>query len=261
MKQIKQRLRQGETLNGCWLSLGSSLTAEIVGMAGFDWVLIDLEHGAGAEKDVLHQLQALEHTPAASIVRIESTQRQRMHRVLDMGAEGIMCPRITNTEEAKTIAGDLHYPPQGNRGIAKMVRATGFGQHFSEYYKNERENILGIVQIETIEVLQHLEAIASLDGIDVLFIGPSDLSMALGVFGQFDHPLFKAAVKATMDAALKAGKAVGILLPNPDDFAMYHEMGMRMIASGGDSSFVAEGARNMATKLKGARSGGKTNMP
>lgn len=261
MKNIKTRLRQGETLNGCWLNLGSSVTAEIVGMSGFDWVLIDLEHGAGAEKDVLHQLQALEHTPAAAIVRIESAQRQRIHRVLDMGAEGIMCPRVTNAAEAKAIASDLHYPPNGNRGIAKMVRATGFGQHFSEYYKHERENILGVVQIETTEVLNHLDEVASLDGIDVLFIGPSDLSMALGIFGQFDHALFKEALKATLHAAQKAGKAVGILLPHPDDFTKYHAMGMRLIASGADGAFVAEGARNLANKLKDARGGSKTSKP
>ena len=261
MKNIKRRLRQGETLNGCWLNLGSSVTAEIVGMSGFDWVLIDLEHGAGAEKDVLHQLQALEHTPAAAIVRTESAQRQRIHRVLDMGAEGIMCPRVINAAEAKAIASDLHYPPNGNRGIAKMVRATGFGQHFSEYYKHERENILGIVQIETTEVLNHLDEVASLDGIDVLFIGPSDLSMALGIFGQFDHALFKEAIKATVTAAQKAGKSTGILLPHPDDFTKYHDMGIRLIASGADGAFVAEGARNLANKLNGARGDSKTSKP
>src|SRR5882757_6595132 len=253
MKSLKKRLKEGETLNGCWLNLGSSVTAEIVGMSGFDWVLIDLEHGAGGEKDVLHQLQALEHTPAAAIVRVESTQRQRIHRILDMGAEGIMCPRISNAAEAKEVASGLHYPPEGSRGIAKMVRASGFGQNFPEYYKNAAENILGIVQIETTEVLDHLDEVASLPGIDVLFIGPSDLSMALGVFGQFDHALFKDALKATVSAARKSGKAVGILLANPDDFATYHEMGIRMIASGADSSFVAAGARNMAGKLSAAR--------
>jgi 4-hydroxy-2-oxoheptanedioate aldolase len=250
MKNLKHRLKQGEILIGCWLNLGSTITAEIVGMSGFDWVLIDLEHGAPAEKDVLHLLQALEHTPAASIVRIESAQRQRIHRVLDMGAEGVMCPRITNTTEAKAVANGLHYPPDGNRGVAKMVRAAGFGQNFSEYYKNATENILGIVQIETVEVLDHLDEIASLPGIDVLFIGPSDLSIELGIFGQFDHPLFKDALKATVNAARKAGKAAGILLPSPDDFKKYHEMGINMIACGADSAFVAEGARNMVNKLR-----------
>jgi 4-hydroxy-2-oxoheptanedioate aldolase len=260
MKNIKKRLKQGETLNGCWLNLGSAVTAEIVGMAGFDWVLIDLEHGAGVEKDVLHQLQALEHTPAASVVRIESAQRQRIHRILDMGAEGIMCPRIYNPAEAKAVAGGLHYPPDGSRGVAKMVRATGFGQHFSDYYKNAKDHILGIVQIETAEVLHHLDEIAAIDGIDVLFIGPSDLTMELGIFGQFGHSLFKEALKATVNAAQKAGKATGILLPNADDFATYHEMGIQMIASGADGAFVAEGAKNMANKLHTARTGSKNNI-
>lgn len=253
MKNIKKRLRQGETVIGCWLSLGSSITAEIVGMAGFDWVLIDLEHGAGGEKDVLHQLQALEHTPAAAVVRVESGQRQRIHRILDMGAEGIMIPRISDATEAAAVASGLHYPPEGTRGIAKMVRASGYGQSFPDYYKNTKEDILGIVQIETTEALHHLDAVAALDGIDVLFIGPSDLSMALGIFGQLDHPLFREALKATVSAAQKAGKAVGILLQNPNDLQLYQEMGIRMIACGSDGGFVSRGARDMADKLRAAR--------
>jgi 4-hydroxy-2-oxoheptanedioate aldolase len=260
MKKLKQRLAQGDTVLGCWLNLGSPVTAEIVGMAGFDWVLIDLEHGAGVEKDVLHQLQALEHTAVAPVVRVEGSQRQRIHRVLDMGAEGIMCPRINNAEEAKGVASALHYPPDGTRGVAKMVRATGFGQQFNTYYREAKDNILGIVQIETVEVLQHLDAIAALDGIDVLFIGPSDLTMALGIFGQFDHPLYTNAVKATIAAAEKAGKAAGILMFNPRDFEIYRNMGIRMLACGSDGSFVAEGARNMAQQLQAAKALYKTGI-
>lgn len=253
MKNLKSRLKQGETLNGCWLNLGSSVTAEIVGLAGFDWVLIDLEHGAGVEKDALHQLQALKHTPAASIVRVESTERQRIHRVLDLGAEGVMCPRINNLIEAKEAANGLLYPPKGSRGVAKMVRATGFGENFPTYRKESSENILKVIQIETVEALNYLDEIAALDGVDVLFIGPSDLSMELGIYGQLDHPTFKDALKKTIDAAQGCGKVAGILLPDPDDFATYHEMGMRMIACGADATFVAEGARHMASKLNTQR--------
>lgn len=254
MKNLKNRLIKGETLLGCWLNLGSSITAEIVGLAGFDWVLIDIEHGAGSEKDVLHQLQALEHTPAAPVVRVESFQRQRIHRVLDMGAEGVMCPRINNAGEAEKMAEGLHYPPHGKRGVAKMVRTTGFGKKFTDYYQGAKENILGIAQVETVEVLNHLDDIAALDGIDVLFIGPSDLSMELGIFGQFNDPRFKDALKATINAAEKAGKSTGILLSDPDDFQLYHKMGMRMIACGADAAFVANGARDMAEKLTDQRS-------
>jgi 4-hydroxy-2-oxoheptanedioate aldolase len=250
MKQLKKRLKQGDTLIGCWLNLGSALTAEIVGLAGFDWVLIDLEHGAGSEANLLHQLQALEHTPAAPVIRVESYARQRIHRVLDLGAEGIMCPRISQVEEAKKFAGSLLYPPEGTRGVAKMVRATGFSRNFDRYWEDSSENILGIVQVETPEILGHLDEIASIDNVDVLFIGPSDLSMALGIFGQFDHPLFKDAVSNTVNAAEKAGKTAGILLYDPGDFTKYRDQGIRLIACGADASFVVKGANELASKLK-----------
>lgn len=253
MKNLKSRIKNGEAVNGCWLNLGSSLTAEIVGLAGFDWVLIDLEHGAGNEKDVLSQLQALEHTNTAAIVRIESAERQRIHRVLDVGAEGVMCPHINNLDEAKMVVSGLRYPPHGSRGVAKMVRAAGFGKYFAEYSSSANDTIVGVVQIETIEALDHLDEIAALDGIDVLFIGPADLTMALGIFGQLDHQLFKDAVKATVNAAQKAGKATGILLFNPDDYTTYYDLGIRMIACGADATFVAEGARNISAKLNSMR--------
>ena len=249
MKNLKSRLKKGETLLGCWVNLGSSITAEIVGLTGFDWLLLDLEHGSGSEKDLLQQLPAIQHTPAAPVVRVESYKRQRIQRVLDMGAEGVMCPRINNISEAKQVVEGLHYPPDGSRGVAKMVRTTGFGKNFSEYLENSKKNILGVVQIETVEVLDHLDEIAALDGIDVLFIGPSDLSMELGIFGQLDHKLFKDALNKTVTAANKAGKATGILISDPEDFNTYHDMGIRMIACGADATFVANGARNTLDKL------------
>ena len=253
MKNLKKRLKNGEAVNGCWLNLGSSVTAEMVGRSGYDWVLIDLEHGVGSEKDVLQQLQALEHTPAASVIRIEGSQRQRIHKILDMGAEGIMCPRVNSAEEALAVARGLHYPPYGERGVAMKVRAAEYGQTFTEYYNNAMDNIVGIVQIETPEVLNHLDAIAATDGIDVLFIGPADLTMALGIFGQFDNPIYKDAVKATVKAASKAGKATGVLTFNPDDYEMYYDMGIRMIACGADGSFVNNGAIDLAKKLAAKR--------
>jgi 4-hydroxy-2-oxoheptanedioate aldolase len=255
MKNLKKRLKQGETLNGCWLNLGSTVTAEIVGLSGYDWVLIDLEHGAGSEKDILTQLQALEHTPAASIIRVESSQKPRINRVLDLGAEGIMCPRVTSADEARDIAQSLHFPPLGIRGLAKMTRATAYGQNFANYYKDAPENILGIVQIETVDVLDHLDEIAAVDGIDVLFIGPNDLTMDMGIHGQYDHPRFKDALKATISAAEKAGKASGILIFNADEYPIYHNMGMRFIACGADASFVANAASEMAKTINAMRDG------
>jgi len=253
MKNIKTRIQKGEAVNGCWLNLGSALTAEIVAGAGFDWVLIDLEHGAGDEQQVLAQLQAIEHSNTAAFVRVESHARQRIHRILDFGAEGIMCPHINNGPEAVDMVQGLRYPPHGGRGVAKMVRATNFGKQFSEYYQSANDTIVGFAQIESKESLNHLDAIAAVDGIDVLFIGPADLSMDLGMYGEFDNPVFINVIKATVAAAAKANKAVGILLFNPDDYQKYYELGIRVIACGADASFVAEGSRNTAGKLEAMR--------
>jgi 4-hydroxy-2-oxoheptanedioate aldolase len=130
-----------------------------------------------------------------------------------------------------------------------MVRATNFGSDFSEYYANQKKNLVCIVQIETEGILNSLDAVAAIDEIDVLFVGPMDLSIALGVFGQLDHPRFMDALKATAAAAAKEGKAAGILLQNPEEFKKYYELGFRFIACSSDSSFVRIGACKMAERL------------
>lgn len=253
VKGLKQRLLRGETLLGCWLNLGSAITAEIVGLAGYDWVLIDLEHGAGSEATVLHQLQALEHTSAAAIVRVESFERQRYHRVLDLGAEGIMCPRVNTLEDGQKAAAAIAYPPQGVRGIAKMIRASNYGVSFDQYLGSAQKNLVGIVQVESEESLSHLDALASLEGIDVLFVGPADLSMSLGIFGEFQHPRFLDAIKKTAEAASRHGKAAGILLQTPEQFQRFHDLGYRFLACGSDGNFLNSGARAMFQNLNEMR--------
>jgi len=249
MKSLKDRISNGELLIGCWLNLGSSISAEIVGLAGFDWVLVDFEHGSDSEKDVLLQLQALEHTNAAPIVRVESFARQRIHRMLDFGAEGIMVPRIETPAEAQLAAKALRYQPDGLRGVARMVRASQYGYKFDQYFQISKSNIVGVIQIETVESLNHLGEISRLDGVDVIFIGPMDLSTALGITGKWDHPTYCEVIKETAKAAKKAGKAAGILLPHPDEFSKYYDLGYRFIASGSDIGFISNGARNIVQTL------------
>ncbi|MES2797866.1 MAG: HpcH/HpaI aldolase/citrate lyase family protein [Bacteroidota bacterium] len=253
MKNLKQRLAKGETLNGCWMNLGSPLTAEIIGHAGFDWVLIDLEHSSSSENDVLLQLQALESSPTAAIVRVETPEGPRISKVMDIGAEGVMCPKINTAEEARKVVSGLHYPPFGNRGVSTMIRPTAYGKTWDSYYENSKDNFLGIVQIETVEALNNLDEIASTEGVDVLFIGPADLTIDMGIFGQFENPKYIDAVEKIVAAAKKAGKSTGILFFNPDDYKKYHDMGIKFIACGSDAYFLSEGAKNMAKKLSESR--------
>jgi 4-hydroxy-2-oxoheptanedioate aldolase len=249
MKNLKERVRKGDTLFGCFLGLGSSLTAEIMGMAGYDWTLIDLEHGAGGEREALSQLQAIEHTSAAAIVRIESYARQRAHRVLDLGAHGIMFPRIDNDDQAFDAVAAMRYPPDGVRGVAIANRACGFGSSFRPYMETSSDSLLCVVQIETESSVKNVREIAAVEGVDVLFIGPSDLSQSLGVFGEFTHPRFVDAVNRIADAAHEHRKALGILLPTPDDFDFYHDLGFRFIASGADGPLLNNAARSLVRTL------------
>jgi len=249
MKNLKERVRKGDTLFGCFLGLGSPLTAEIMGMAGYDWALIDLEHGAGGEPEALHQLQALEHTSAATIVRVESNARQRVHRVLDLGAHGIMFPRVETADQARDAVAAMRYPPEGVRGVALANRACEYGSTFRQYVQTAADSLLCIVQIETEDSVEHVEEIAAVHGVDVLFIGPSDLSQSLGILGEFFHPRFTSAVERIARAARANRKAIGILLPKPEDLELYHELGFRFLASGADGVLLNNAARNLVRTL------------
>ena len=130
MKKLKEKLSAGEAVHGCWLNSGSAINAEIVGKAGFDWVVLDLEHGIGTENNLINQLQALSASTTIKIARVEALVRQRVSRVLELGAEGILFPQIQNSREAKHAISFMRYTPDGVRGMANMTRATDFGQSF-----------------------------------------------------------------------------------------------------------------------------------
>jgi 4-hydroxy-2-oxoheptanedioate aldolase len=252
MKNLKPRIQSGTALHGSWINLGSVVSAEIIGNAGFDWVLIDLEHGAGNDGIMYQQLQALESTIATSFVRIDELSRPKAQRILDAGASGIMFPRIDNAEEAKLAVSMLYYPPRGVRGMAKMIRASGFGKNITEYSETEKA-MVGIIQVETESALKDIDAIAAVEGVDVLFVGPSDLTLALGIFNQFDHSLYQDAIKKVAAAAKKYGKATGVLLQNINEYEMYFNLGYRFLASGGDAAFVAKGAESLVQEMKKRR--------
>jgi 4-hydroxy-2-oxoheptanedioate aldolase len=250
MKNLKERIRNHETVHGCWVNLGSTVSAEIIGRAGFDWVLVDLEHGAGNDGIMYQQLQVLSGTPATPIVRIDHTTRPKVQRILDAGAGGIMFPQIRNATEADEATRMMHYPPKGSRGMAKMVRATGFGKNANEYITTLDKNLVGVVQIETLSALEQVEEIAALDFVDVLFVGPSDLTMAMGIFGQLNHARYQKAISDVALAAQRYNKTAGVLLLDIREYEMYQRLGYRFIACGADASFVMKGAEDMVNQMK-----------
>jgi 4-hydroxy-2-oxoheptanedioate aldolase len=197
-----------------------------------------------------NQLQVLAGTPATPIVRIDHITRPNVQHILDAGSDGIMFPQIQTAEEADQATRMMYYPPRGIRGMAKMVRATGFGKDTAHYFSGLERTVLGIIQIETLDAVKHIDAIASQPGVDVLFVGPSDLTLALGIFGQLDHPLYQKAIRDVAQAASKHGKATGVLLLDVNEYSMYHELGYRFLACGADGAFVAKGAADLIQQMK-----------
>lgn len=249
-KSLRSRIQAQEWLAGSFINLGSPLSAEIAGKIGFDWLLLDFEHGPGSDETLLHQLQAIAATPAVPIVRIAANEPARFKRVLDLGAAGVMVPYVNTPDEARAAVAAVRYPPQGVRGVSKFNRAAGFGEEFAQYFARSSEDLVTVVQIETAQAVENAERIAAVDGVDVLFIGPLDLSVNLGVPAQFDSPLLWDAIRKTARAAKTVGKAVGILLTQPSQAAALKELGFSLVALGSDGGAVVSGLKQNLSALR-----------
>ncbi len=241
-RRLKDDIRSGRTVVGTFLNMGSPLAAEACAIAGFDWLLVDLEHGGRGEDGLLAQILAGAAHDVPVIVRAETTDRIRSGRVLDLGANGVMFPRVSSREEAALAASNLRYPPEGWRGVATYNRSCGFGAH-PETLQTAGESVICLVQVETLGALEDLKGIAAVPGVDVLFVGPRDLTQALGCPGDTASPLFVDALEKVVAVAGEAGISAGILLSRPEDVEVYGERGFRFIGVGSDSSMLAASAK------------------
>lgn len=232
--------RLGHPLRGTFLSLGSPLAARMAAQLGFDWVLIDLEHGACTEGDLPGLLLAIEGTACAPIVRVVSNNQDRVKRALDMGAVGVMIPYVSTPQEAAAAVAYTRYPPAGCRGVASSTIATEFGLRTEAYHREAPAETLTIVQIETREGVENIEEIAAVDGVDVVFVGPLDLSFNLGCPKQFEHPDLQQALDRVLAACSRQGKACGIL-STVDQAQEYLRRGFTFIAVGSDAGAIHHG--------------------
>jgi 4-hydroxy-2-oxoheptanedioate aldolase len=233
-------------LIGAFSDLASPLAVELLGRAGMDWVVIDLEHGAATEADLLTMLYAAGTTPIVPIVRPPSAERLRVGRALDLGAAGVMLPQLQSIEQVREAVAYLRYPPVGLRGVALRTRGADMGAHtHADVARVVNERILGIVQIESPSVVAAADEIAALDEVDVLFVGPADLSHALGVPGQFDDRTYLDALATVVAATQRHGKSAGILIYDPAAFGTHADLGFRFIGIGSEGSYVSAGATAM----------------
>ncbi len=250
--RLRARLSQGQQTVGTFIGSASPVTAEVCAAAGVDWVLVDLEHGAGGEEQVRAVVPAAAAYGVPTVVRVESAERIRLGRVLDLGAAGVMLPRLDSADDVRNALAHLRYPPHGDRGVATYNRACRFGLDPGALDRAD-EQVLGVVQIESARALEQVEAIAELDGVDVLFVGPRDLSHDLGVPGDIGAPRYRAALDRVRAAARRHGKACGLLVPDGVAAAESRREGWAFVAVGSDTTLLAAA---MATQLREARSDG-----
>jgi 4-hydroxy-2-oxoheptanedioate aldolase len=240
---LRDRVLAGETTFGLFVDLESPLAAELCARAGFDWLILDLEHGVATETDLLALLNAVEVGGSTPLVRPQSGERLRIGRALDLGAHGIMVPRLDSAADAAEAVSFLRYPPSGVRGVALRTRGAGLGAVAHDRVRELNDRVLGIVQVESPGALREAEAIAAIDGVDVLFVGPTDLTHSLGVPGRFDDDVYRDALRTVVAACERHGKAAGILLYDTSVVPRYLELGFRFVGIGGAGALLADQAK------------------
>jgi 4-hydroxy-2-oxoheptanedioate aldolase len=248
--QFKAAIGAGQVQIGIWSSLASNIGAEILSDAGFEWILLDTEHSPNEVADLVTQLQAVQRGTASAIVRPAWNDLVLIKRVLDLGPQTILVPYVQTRDEAVAAVAAAHYPPKGLRGVAGGARASRYGR-VTDYLKKADGEICVLVQVETRPALENLEEIASVAGVDGVFIGPSDLSASFGLIGQPGHPEVQ---KAIQDAARRirgVGKAPGILTTNEEEARRYIEWGFLFVAVGVDTNLLVRHADALAKRFKG----------
>jgi len=250
---FKKALAEGKTLFGCWLGIPDTFAAEMVGHAGFDWVVIDAEHGPNDQRSVFLQLQVLAGTDTHAIVRLPVGETWMIKKTLDAGAQTILIPMVETADEARRLVRAMNYPPKGNRGVAHPVtRAARFSQ-LADYAHTANDQICLLIQIENRAGLEALDEILGVEGVDGVFIGPSDLAADMGHMDNIGHPEVDSAIMDALSRIAAAERAPGFLSMNDDLTRRAIKAGARFLAVGSDVAMLGQAARDTAAKWQATK--------
>jgi 2-dehydro-3-deoxyglucarate aldolase len=250
---IKQRLAAGESLFGCWLTLGSPLVAEALACAGFDFLVVDGEHSPADAMDTVALLQAIAAGGSQPVVRVTDNTAWLAKRALDAGSPTVLFPMVGSVDEARRAVAAMRYPQHGNggaRGVAGIVRAARFGLA-ADYLRTANEAACTIVQIESAAAVEAAAGIAAVDGVDALFVGPADLAASLGHLGDSRHADVQRAIDRVAAAAAAQGKAAGIFAGSAAEAREYAARGFRLVALAADVVWLLAGARQALAAARG----------
>ena len=246
---FKQALSRCERQVGLWCSMASPISAEILAGAGFDWIVIDGEHAPNDITTLLPQLQAMRGGTAEPVFRVPWNEPVIIKRALDVGARSLLIPFVQNADEARKAVAATRYPPLGIRGVAVAPRANDYGR-IQGYHRNAHLDTCVLVQLETKIALKEIEAVAAVEGVDGIFIGPSDLAAAFGHLGNPKDSEVQAAIADAAQRIRAKGKSAGFLTGNPDDAEALFEAGYNFIAVGSDVGVLARNAEALAARFR-----------
>ncbi len=255
---FKQALKGDKPLFGLWQGIPDTTVAEIGAGAGFDWVLIDAEHGPFDVRSVMSHLQAIEPYPVSALVRPVEGNTALIKQFMDIGVQTLLVPMVDTAEQAQQIVKAAKYPPEGVRGLGtSMARAANWNRT-PDYLAKANDEVCVIVQIETLTGLENIEDIVAVEGVDAVFIGPSDLSAAMGHVGNPGHPEVVTAIENGFKVIISAGKQAGVLAVNKELVNKYIEAGARFIGVGVDAALLANATRQLAADYIESSSSEKT---
>lgn len=241
-------LEAGQHLAGMWVCSGSTVAAEIAAASGMQWVLIDGEHSPIGLESIVSLLQAVHGYPATPVVRVPVNDTVLIKQYLDLGAQNLMVPMVDTRADAEAAVAAAHYPPRGVRGVGSALARSSRWNAVPGYLGRASETVSLIVQIESATAVENVEEIVAVDGVDALFVGPSDLAASMGLLGQQTHPDVTAAVERTFEVARAAGKPIGVNAFDPVQAAKYLDAGASFVLVGADVGLLMNGARGWAEK-------------
>lgn len=250
VNKFKQKLVAKQRQIGLFLGTGNAYISEVVATAGFDWLLIDGEHGPNDIQSILQQLQVLAAYPTIDVaVRLPDHNTATIKRALDIGTQTLMIPMVETAEQAQNIVKALHYPPNGIRGVGTAMARAARWNGITDYFTHADQEICLIVQIESIAGIKNLAEIANVKGLDAIFIGPSDLAASMGYLGNPGHPDVKVAVSDAIQAITKAGKAAGVFSADVETAKEYEKMGASFMLVGVDVLLLRQAVKQLAEKF------------
>ncbi|MDK2856769.1 MAG: 4-hydroxy-2-oxoheptanedioate aldolase [Bacillota bacterium] len=249
--KLKKALAQGRTVFGPFMKLSDPAVVEVFGYAGFDFVIIDTEHGPLSIETAENLVRAAQLTGVTPIIRVTDNDPAKISRALDIGAQGVQVPQITSREEAEKAVRAAKFAPQGDRGVCRFVRAADYtALDRYKYFLHANENTLVIIMVEGLEGISNIDGILATPGIDILFVGPYDLSQSLGVTGQVNHPSVIAKLEEVTAKAREKGVVVGTFVDTVEAAHQWSKLGIQYISYSVDVGLLYEGSRQIVSALK-----------